>query len=140
VTPVGADSVSSCLALQAGLARLAALDELTPEAYRDDHAVELEATGASARDVTVGHLGVDRLTRMAAPALREVLSQRKPAPAASPEAIVLLQVVAPACRAGRDDRLEQLFARRLERLCVVPGGGLDCRFVYGGHTGALAAL
>ena len=92
VTPVGDDAMSSTLAIQAGVSRLAALDEFPPQAYWDEGAEELQATGATVREKTAGLLGVNRLVALAVPALKEAVGQAQINMKESPE-LVLLQTV-----------------------------------------------
>ena len=138
VTPVGADAMGSALAIQAGISRLAALDEFPPQAYWDRGGEELQATGAAARDMTSGLIGVNRLVTLATPALMEAMGQAQIN--VDGTGITLLQAIPSAKRPQRDDRIEELFSRRLERRCGLAMGQLNCRFVDEGHAGIVAAL
>jgi 3-oxoacyl-[acyl-carrier-protein] synthase-1 len=139
VTPVDPDAAASVLALNAGLPGLAELDEFPPQAYWDADAVGVEAVGGSAREVAGGHLGTERLVRLAAPALTQALEQAGLSPAGAP--LPLWQTLPSSARPGRDDRLETLFPGRLERRCGIPPRRLNCKLILDkGHASGIALL
>src|SRR5207253_1493205 len=92
-----------------------------------------------AREVAGGHLGLERLVRLAAPALAQALEQTGLGPAGAP--LQLWQALPPSARAGRDDRLESLFPARLERRCGLAPRRLSCKLLLDkGHASGVAAL
>jgi 3-oxoacyl-[acyl-carrier-protein] synthase-1 len=140
VTPAGDGADASCAAIRAGIARFAELPEIAIE--------RAPVVGVSVRGVTDGLTGLDRFSRLAGGAVREViesasLTERDLAAAglyvALPSASRSSAGLPSEGRPGLDERLAADLARRVGEACAVDFSKSTRVFPFG-HAGALAAL
>jgi 3-oxoacyl-[acyl-carrier-protein] synthase-1 len=131
VTPLGHGAEASCAAIRAGLTRFAELPGIELEG--------MPVVGAAVRGVTDGLVGLDRFTRLAAGAVRDLsdnaeLSERD---AASSGFYLALPAEG---RPGLDARIAAELARRIGQECEIGDLPGRTRVFSSGHAGVIAAL
>jgi 3-oxoacyl-[acyl-carrier-protein] synthase-1 len=133
-TPVGLTAAQSCAALRAGISALAELDFL----IETDTFDEVALVGCPIRGVTEGYRGLGRWARLAALALKDLLSGAALAPADAVR-LGLYLALPPVTRGGIDSRLGHLLPSRIAESLGIPSMAARARVYADGHAAGARA-